>query len=149
MILNPSSSITSENHIYVGVSKVTPKTGVTLDKVQQKIFQNVTISQSWVYIICDALTWYHKPGWLWTSTENSMFYFIISYCLSFSRLFLYILLRQYINIINEYNLLTCIICCLICFSSIFLKYTKICKFWGGQTFQNWWRKNNQISHQQV
>ena len=31
-------------HIYVGVSKVTPKTGVTLDKVQQKIFLNITIS---------------------------------------------------------------------------------------------------------
>ena len=29
---------------YVGVSKVTPKTLVTLDKFQQKIFQNVTIS---------------------------------------------------------------------------------------------------------
>ena len=30
-------------YIYVGVSKVTPKTVVTLDKLQQKIFQNVTI----------------------------------------------------------------------------------------------------------
>ena len=29
---------------YVDVSKVTPKTVVALDKVQQKIFQNVTIS---------------------------------------------------------------------------------------------------------
>ena len=30
--------------MYVGVSKVTPKTVVTLDKVQQKIFKNITIS---------------------------------------------------------------------------------------------------------
>ena len=30
--------------LYVGVSKVTLKTGVTLDKVQKKIFRNVTIS---------------------------------------------------------------------------------------------------------
>ena len=48
---------------------------------------------------------YRKSGWLWTSKENHIFHFIISYCLSFSRLFSYILLRQYINIINYYNLL--------------------------------------------
>ena len=48
---------------------------------------------------------YRKPGWLWTSKEKNIFYFIISYCLGFPRLFSYILLRQCINIINDYNLL--------------------------------------------
>ena len=46
---------------------------------------------------------YRKPGWLWTSKEKSIFHFIISYCLGFPRIFSYDLLRQYINIINDYN----------------------------------------------
>ena len=76
--------------------------------------------------------WLWTPGWLWTSKEKSIFYFIISYYLNFPRLFSNILLRQYINIINDS--FACIICCLICFSCILLKYTKICQYWGGQTF---------------
>ena len=53
--------------------------------------------------------WYRKSGWLWTCQEKNIFYFIISYCIGFPRLFSHILLRQYINIINDYNLLTSII----------------------------------------
>ena len=35
------------------------------------------------------------------------------------------------------------------FWCIYLKYTKISTFWGGQTFQIWWEKNNWISHPQT
>ena len=37
---------------------------------------------------------YRKPGWLWTSTKNSIVYLIISYHLSFSKIFSYDLLSN-------------------------------------------------------
>ena len=55
-------------------------------------------------ISCLHCFMYRKPGWLWTS-QKIVVYFIFSYHLHFPRIFLYDLLRQYINIINDYNLL--------------------------------------------
>ena len=67
-------------NIYVLVSKVAPKTWLTLEKVQQNVYTitNVAISWSWVYTICIALTWYlPTPTWnqefgssLWRYYEN-------------------------------------------------------------------------------
>ena len=81
----------------------------------------VSVNKPWEFYFCKSSCTVNR-GDFGPSKENSMFYFIISYCSSFSRIFLYILLRQYINIINDYicfyNMLSYM------FFMYFFKYTK-------------------------